>query len=235
MLKPERFVPWALLLSAATLYLSLGQGTLYGDGPGILLTVNGGDAFGSRTHYLHGPMLLGLWSLMGPFGVSLHQAGVVLSCMGAAVGVSCVYYASRMLFGGWRRPALIAGIVATCPATMFYATVVELHGPFLAFFGLVALAVANLALRPTMANAILLGAATGLAALAHASAHLLPVVALLLCPVLASWRGTQIQVRRWLVLIGAQAVVHGMLVGITLGLVQLRGSGARPSVQLPTT
>ena len=184
---PELWVPWVVLLSAMVLFLSLGQGTLSGDGPGILLELQQDRAFGNTVNYLHGPILLALSWLISP-DFSLYQAGILESSIGAALGVLCVYLASQRLLGDWRRAAWIAALVATCPGVLFHATVVELHGLFFAFFGLVALGLANMVLQPTNANAVKLGLLMGLAALAHAAAHLLPAVVLVLYPVLAHER-----------------------------------------------
>ena len=218
-------MPWLVLLSAAALYLSLGQGALYGDGPGILLELNEGRVFENTAHYLHGPLVVGTLLLLNPLGFSLYQAALVCSALGTAVGVLCVYLASRKLLGDWRPAAWIAAMVATCPGVVFYATVVELHGPFFAFCGLVALALTNLALRPTMGNAVVLGVSTAVASLAHATGHLLPVVALVLCPVLSCGRGTSVEARRWLMLTGVVCLVHLTLAVSVLGLLRLMGLG----------
>jgi len=218
-------MPWLVLLSATALYLSLGQGSLYGDGPGILLELNEGRVFQNSSHYLHGPIVVGIFWLLMPLGCSLYQAALVSSALGTAVGILCVYLASRKLLGKWQPAAWITALVATCPGIIFYATVVELHGPFFAFCGVVALAVANMALRPTMGNAVLLGVATAVASLAHATAHLLPIAALALCPVLSCGRGEKVEARRWLVLIGVVFLVHLTLSVSVLGLLRLMGLG----------
>ncbi|MHC4079296.1 MAG: hypothetical protein ACYST0_12745, partial [Planctomycetota bacterium] len=217
---PELWVPWVVLLSAMALFLSLGQGTLYGDGPGILLEVQQHRALGNTVHYLHGPILQALSWLISP-DFSLYQAGILESSIGAALGVLGVYLASQKLLGDWRRAAVIAALVATCPGVLFYATVVELHGLFFAFFGLVALGLTNMVLQPTNVNAVKLGLLMGLAALAHQTAHLLPVVVFVMCPVLAHERGTNVALRRWLVLLGIAVLVHAVFAWSAMGLLRL--------------
>ncbi len=218
-------MPWLVLLSAAVVYLSLGQGALYGDGPGILLELRDGRAFENVVHYLHGPIVLGIWLLTGPLGTTLYQAALSASALGTALGVMFVYLASHRLLGDRRSAAWSAALVATCPGILFYATVVELHGVFFTFFGLVALALANMALRPSIGRAVMLGLSTALASLAHATGHLLPAVVIMLYPVLPCVPRARITPRSWLVVAGVVLLVHVTVAVLTLGSLRLLGWG----------
>src|SRR5690606_40374572 len=86
--------------------------------------------------------------LSAPLGASLYDAGVLASALGTAVGIACAVLASRIL-GLTRGGAFaVAGLMLSVPALLFFATVVELHGVFLAFAGPALVAFAHLAPAP---------------------------------------------------------------------------------------
>ncbi len=180
-----------LLLAAACFgaYLLLARDAGYGDGPGAILEIHSGNAFRDPIHYLYMPMLLGMDRLLAWLGMSLSlfQVGYVTSALGTALGVGLLHAATRRLAAG-DDPLLVAALVACCPAVVFFATVVEYHGPFFAFSSLATYALACLVRKPGWPRAVLVGLATALAYLAHASAHLLPLF-LVLC-LLALWDRT---------------------------------------------
>lgn len=164
---------WWLGLIAAVAYFGLRQHTTYGDGSGILLHNAQSEPFPG-----YHPLCLVLLRLchlgLAPLHVSLHDAGLLLGATGAGAGVALSHAASRAL-GMSRECALrVAAQVATCPALVFFATVVELHAPFFAFAGLSFVATARAIDRPTLVSGVVLGLATGAAYLAHATAAVLP-------------------------------------------------------------
>lgn len=158
------------------LYLLLGQSTFYeADGQGIVKQL----AAGGRAHYLHFlfmPMLGAVKWLLAPLDLGAYRVACVASALGTATGVLFLHRAAAW-FGRDRRTALWIGLfVATAPAVVFFATIVEFHGVFFAFAGLAWLALAGLVARPGVGRAMLLGAATCLAACVHGTGQLLTVL-----------------------------------------------------------
>jgi len=170
-------------LAAFVVYLVLHHESGYGDGPGAILEIQAGNAFRDPIHYLYMPMVLGMSKLLGWTGMSLFQVGYVTSALGTAIGIVLLYAATRRLVSADEslgNPLLVAALVACCPAVVFFASVMEYHGPSFAFTSLATYAMACLVQRPFWQQGVLVGLATALAYLAHASAHLLPLF-LLLC------------------------------------------------------
>ena len=169
---------------ALLLYVLLGQDKLYKvDGHYLLLQSHGGDL----RHPFHPLYLLGLAALKtvtSAFGISLYRAGVLYSALGTAAAIGLMHAASRMVGMSRRAAAATAALVASAPAVVFFATVVEVHGPFLAYAGICCLAAAWLWRRADALAAVVFGACTATAALAHATGHLLPIA---LLPLLVAW------------------------------------------------
>ncbi|MCB9872380.1 MAG: hypothetical protein H6837_21175 [Planctomycetes bacterium] len=221
--RPSNWLPWGVAALCGLVYLGLGQGALYGDGVGILLELHEHHALDSRAHFLYGPIVVGLWRMMEPWGVSLYRVALAASALGTAVGVGCLLQASRALFDGWRPAVWCAVLVATCPSVLFYATVVEHHGVFFAFAGLALLAMVRLAVRPGVGRAVSFGISTALAALTHATAHLLPWVGVALFPLLVRGDSPKLPLRRVLLLAAVVACTHLAVATGTLGLLRALG------------
>lgn len=165
-----------LAILALILYLFLRQESGYGDGPRALLDIRAGETFRHLLHFLYMPMVAGLAKVLNPSGLSLFEVAGILSALGVALGVLFLHSATCVLLGSNRSALLVAALCAVCPAVVFYATVVEFHGPFFAFSSLATLAMAWMVRVPRPRSAVLLGITTGLAWFAHASGHLLAVL-----------------------------------------------------------
>jgi hypothetical protein len=200
---------------AGLCYWLLRQATFYGpDGRHVLKMIGSGLEVHDK-HYLYVPLLRAAIAGLAPWSLTRYQAGLALSVVGAAVSV---FFAQRTFarLGLARGNANLATLVfATAPALVFFATVVELHTPFLAAVGLSMWAAAVCAERPSIARAALLGAATGAATGLHATGHIL----LLAAAPLAIWR-ERLSLRRGVLLgvvAGAAHVVAFLaLVGVLL-------------------
>jgi 4-amino-4-deoxy-L-arabinose transferase-like glycosyltransferase len=128
-------------------------------------------------HPLYLPLCAALAGLLGTVGVSLFDAMTFASALGSAFWVLAAHRASAAM-GLDRREALGAAILsAAVPSVVFFATVVEVHGPFLAFAGCALWQTARARTAPNARRFFELGLTTGLAATAHATGHLLPLLA----------------------------------------------------------
>ncbi|MEM7200021.1 MAG: hypothetical protein AAF628_07135 [Planctomycetota bacterium] len=201
-----------IALGALALYLLLGQETLYKTDGHYLMWRCLGDDIRHKWHFAYLPLLWLCKTAMLPLGFSIHQAGLALSALGMALGVLGVHGAGCVLRLERGPARWVSALVATTPAVVFFGSVVEVHGPFFAMFGLASLVAAWLAVRPSLGRGALLGFATGLAYAGHASGILLPLVLLPVAAALALERGGADR-RLWAALIAA-AVAH-------VGLVQL--------------
>ncbi|MEZ5964834.1 MAG: hypothetical protein R3F56_13395 [Planctomycetota bacterium] len=178
-----------------------------------------GDA--NYSHPLFLPLMHGWHGLWSKLGWSPFQSMRLASAVGASIGALAVHRAGRVL-GLARSSALLAAALACAtPAVVFFATVVEIHGPFFAFAGLAfwAWAHAHATAASTAAASIpfaFLGATTALAAGVHTSGHallwLLPALSLGLAPP----RRPRPCWRHWLVTAAVHAAVTLAVVG-TLG------------------
>jgi hypothetical protein len=158
-------------LIALAIYTVFAQRTMYGDVTVLLMKAAAGDVL-HPNHFAYLPILVPFADALSG-SRTLHESAVLLSALGAAVGVGLVYAASRML-GLARMPAIAAtAAVATAPSLMFFATLVELHGPFFAFFGVCAVAFAWYRRSPGVWRVVMLAVTTAAAYLAHATGHLL--------------------------------------------------------------
>ncbi len=165
---------FAVFVACLLLYLALGQETFYrSDGRHALkLLLSGLPAHPNHFFYL--PALRGAHALGGAT-FSLYQCALFVSQAGCAVGVALFHRASLSLGLSRGGALLVAALVATTPGVVFFASVVELHGLFLAFAGVAAWSAARFAARPGWRTAVVFGVATGLAVGAHATGHLLPL------------------------------------------------------------
>ncbi len=164
----------AIALAALALYALLAQETLYDvDGHFYMWRSLGGD----NTHPWHFAYmaLLGLArDVAALLGGTMHQAALALDALGAAVAVLFAHLACRRLGLTRAAAAGAAALLATAPAIVFFATVVELHTVFLALCGPAFVATAAVAVRPTLGRGVWLGAACGLAYAGHATGIVLP-------------------------------------------------------------
>ena len=173
---------WWITIGALLVYLLLAQDTLYKtDGHYQLAQVSNGQYL-HPYHFLYGPILY-LWNAMaGMAGLSIYRAATILSALGMAAGVGLSHRACALLGLNRTQCATAALVIATAPATVFFATIVELHGLFFAFAGLAFVATARLVQRPGIGRGAMLGVATGLGFLAHATGTLLvPWLAAIAC------------------------------------------------------
>jgi hypothetical protein len=163
---------------ALLLYLALRQEAFYKiDGQLYLWLAMGGERSFPR-HFLYMPVLGALHALLEPLGFTWFEAGRLLSALGTAAGVGFVFLATAELGLARRHGWWATALFATAPNVVFFATVVELHGHFLAWAGLCCWLMALLAVRPSLARAALLGAGVSVAFYAHATGVLLPAVLL---------------------------------------------------------
>jgi hypothetical protein len=194
-----------IALVAFGVYLLLGQRTLYNRDAHVLLLAAHQGAWLHNHHLLFFPGLNAVSALAAPLGLGLYRAALAYSALGVAVGVAFTQAAHNCLRLGRREALLATSLVAACPAVLFFATVVEVHGPFFAFAGASFWAAARFASAPTAARGALLGALTGAAALAHATGMLLPVILLPLAWTLAP--GARPALRHGAVALAAQLTV----------------------------
>ncbi len=192
-------------------YLLLRQESFYGDAPKLLESRLRGHLLYPQ-HLLYMPLLALVQNALAPFGVGLFAAGGVLSAVGTGVGVFAGHRAFATLGCDRRQAALAAGLVAACPAVVFFATVVELHGAFVAFAGVAFAAFARVVARPGNGAAVSAGVATALATGAHATGHLLVVL------FWALGEGLGVR-RRWLVVVTCAHVVGVVALPFVLGAV----------------
>ncbi|MEM7201273.1 MAG: hypothetical protein AAF628_13460 [Planctomycetota bacterium] len=196
------------LLFVGTLvgYVLLAQDVPYGDGL-ILLAAFGGWDGPPLNHLLYLPLVEAWHELLAPLGCSVFDSMTWASGLGAALGVALLHRAAQ----GSGLPAtectLVAALVATAPAVLFYATVIEVPGVALAFTGLATWSMARSASCPGLLRGALVGVATALAASVHATGHLLPLLhaGLLMARRGATappWRGVA---KPWLLAVGVHA------------------------------
>jgi hypothetical protein len=173
------------LFAACLLYAMLRQETFYSaDGFGLLIAARKEDLMLPH-HVLYLPIL----AIARSMASSLYGAASWLSVVGAGAGVALSHAAFVRL--GWSRmsAALATCVVATAPAVVFFATVVELHGLHFGSCGATWLAIAWFARKPSAAAGLAIGVATAIGYLGHGTGLLLPIVALPFAAILAKDRG----------------------------------------------
>jgi hypothetical protein len=170
--------------AAGMLYLFLGQQTLYRVDAHALLwrSMVGQTSHQYHTFYL--PVLEVFKSLCSPLKLSLYEVAQFYSVVGTSAGLFLAHLANLRIGLSRVESAFATGLLAVCPAVLFFATIVEVHGPLFFFIGLTYLAVAEVLRVPKPSRAVWLGACLSLGFLAH------PVSALMgaLLPVLWVWR-----------------------------------------------
>ena len=181
--------------AAFLLYTLLAQRTGYGDGPGAILKIDTGAYFTHTPHWLYVPLVAATSRALACLDLSLFACGRIASAVGTAIGIALLFAAARRLTGSGRQALGIAGLTATCPAVMFFATTTEYHGPFFAFASLATYVMVRLLERPGPGNAISVGLATCLAYLVHASGHLLAVALVTMFIGMACTRRGEAQLR----------------------------------------
>lgn len=168
----------SLCFSALVLYLLLAQETYYGiDSHQLLQSAYFGETR-CPYHIAYPPLLRMSAAIAAWFGGSVHTAGTVLSAVGTSIGVACAFLAFRWLDVPRSRAWPLAAMLATCPAVVFFATTVEIHGAHFGFCGLTFLAIAAFVRRPGARQGLVLGLATSLGYLCHSTGALLPLFAL---------------------------------------------------------
>jgi hypothetical protein len=214
----------ALGVLAAVAYLLLAQQTLYGDAVRLLNDAAAG--LGHDKHFAYQPLLAAMRAASEPLGFSLFESARLLSAIGAAIGVGSIHAAFRRLRFTRFAALLATALVAATPSLVFFATVVELHGPFFAFAGLAAWTTARLIERPAASRAIALGAATALAYAAHATAGILPI------PLLLAFLAVDSRRARAVRLAALALGVHAALIVAALLALRLLGAETSAGAQL---
>ena len=198
-----------IFLASFALYVLFAQEKNYGDGNFLLGFYHEGARV-HPVHILYLPALTALRMVFEPLGMSLFEIARLFSAAGMALGVA-LCYRGMILLGSSRRQAFLAGVaIALCPAVMFFATVVELHGPFFACAGLCFYLLARFVHNPSAALAIQVGLASGLCYYAHASGIIIAGLVGTMFLGLSGpgeWRDR----RRWLQ-VGIMLVVHLLLI-----------------------
>lgn len=194
---------------------ALRQHTIYSvDAHSLLLTARDGLAV-HKYHFAYLPLLWLAGRLGALVGATVHDAGATLSAAGVAAGIAWAHVANRRLIADRTSALAATALFATAPAVVFFGTVVEVHGPFLGCCGPAFVAIAAVAVRPSLAAGALFGLATALAYAGHATGAVLPMMALPVAAVLARERGAS-----WRTIarcLPVATLVHGLLVvGIPL-------------------
>lgn len=162
-----------IALGLLALYVALAQGTFYKvDGQALIELSSNGWVHHPYHHFYLGELWL-LRSACEPLGLGIYRTACLLSALGTATGVLLIHGATRVL--GLARPTcnLTALAFGLSPGVMFYATIVEVHGPFLPFAGGAALALAWCGKTLQWRAAVVAGLSLTLAYLAHPSGALM--------------------------------------------------------------
>ena len=164
------------------LYLLSSQDAFYRNDAGRFVRMLISDSYGHPYHVLYAQFLRLVKALTSPLGLTPFAVATLCSALGTALGVALLHRAARYYLAA-RAAVLAAALCGVVPAVWFFATVVEVHGAFMAPVGLAWWAVARLERRALARRALACGAATGLAAAFHGTGQLLPLL------VLAWWLG----------------------------------------------
>lgn len=207
--------PFAVAALALLLYLALGQNLMHGfDAFYYLRDVDQGELHHPRfAFYL--PVAWVWAKALGVLDVPLYEAVRALSAFAAALGVLCTQFAARRL-GFSPRAELMTGLaVASLPAVVYTASVVEVDAVFFACSAACWLPFARVLTDNRIGAAIATGVATAVAAGFHASGHLL---ALQLAGLAMLWDWPQRRLARGAVLAGVQLAVH-LVLAIAIAMV----------------
>lgn len=171
--RPGRFDAGVAGVIAFAVLWVLRQHTFYKDDSHVyLLSILEGD----RTHPHHmlfKPAVVLAHRVLSPFSLSLYEAALALGAAATAIGIGCALAAARGMGLSRSRAWVVAALVLSVPAVLFFGTVVEVHGFYFAFAGVTFLGTAALARAPTLVRGALLGFAVAVAYMGHASAALL--------------------------------------------------------------
>jgi hypothetical protein len=195
--------PWAswrdaLLLFAAfvLLYALLGQWSWYKiDGQVTILRL-AMDGPGHPRHLLADQFMEAFLGLVHPLGLSLYEGVRLASALGIA-GAGLVLHRSCALLDMSRGRCAAAQVtLSAAPGAIFYATIVEFHGPYLLLASLAFWGVTRLGTRVqrtssigAMLGAFAVGMASGMARMQHGSGQMLPILLLPWLIVLLRARG----------------------------------------------
>ena len=176
----QRLALDALLVALIALGITraLRQEAIYGDGSG-LLSLRAQGMLEYQGHQLYMPCIALLQRLLAPLGWSLFEIESFASSLGTSLGIGFLFLAALSFGVSRSRSWLLSACVIATPAIAFYASVIEIHGVFLAPVGLSFWIAGHLATRPTsrtnLAVAAGLGTVTAVSALVHTTGHILPV------------------------------------------------------------
>ena len=199
-------------LGALLVYLLLAQQSFYHtDGIFIVKRLLAGDEL-HNNHFLYMPLLMALHWATRPLGLAAHDAALLFSALGVAAAVVLAHATCRSLGTTRARAVWVAATFACCGPVLFFATVIEFHGPFLAFAQLAFWADVRFAHRPNPTRLLFVAVAGALAFTAHTSALLLPAL-------LAPWFVAQrVAAGRSAAVGWAAAAIVGHLVAVFLTL-----------------
>lgn len=193
---------------AAAIYVLIPRSTLHGYDPYWLLPRMVAGNFDYPLHPLSLHAMHLLEQLLAPFGGDLERRLRIASGLGTGLAVSLFTHAAWLLFSDRRRAWFVGGLFACLPATVHFATVMELHAIFLpAMAAVVWFACWNLS-RPArvgMFTGAVLGAMSSFATALHSTGNLA-------VPFLAAWMCLELRRvgAQWRILVGFGAA-FGML------------------------
>ncbi|MCC6783570.1 MAG: hypothetical protein IT457_12075 [Planctomycetes bacterium] len=164
-------------LIAAAIYVIAAPRILYGP-----------DAFtfyqmaqqGGAVHWMHVlylPVLRLAVRVTEPFGIEPFRALAGASAVATGLGLALLHRGAARL-GATRAQAIaLLVLVGTTPAVAFFAVLLEVQGVFFGAVCIAWLATTAFVAAPRARHVLAIGLATGLAALVHASGHVLPIAA----------------------------------------------------------
>ena len=160
-------------------YLALGQEAFYKIDGQVTLERIARGWIGHGSHLMADAWARVFRDLVAPLGWTLYESVVAFSAASTAASLVPLHLAARSVCTR-QQAALACGLFAVAPAVVFYASVVEFHGPFLAFASLAFLAATKLGAAPTARRAFAFGVLAGLLSsfsqLAHSSGAILPAL-----------------------------------------------------------
>lgn len=215
----RRLLGDSALVALGTLLLCwlFARGVWHGlDGSQFLSDIEHGALFHDR-HVLYKPIAWLFTKALHWFGVPLFSAVVAASACCTAVGAGFVHRALLGL-GLERRDAALAAMAAVgCFSIVYFGTLIEIHGVFFAFVGIAWWTFAKFAQAPGLVRGLLVGAAGGVAAAAHATGQLLPGV-FAACAI--AWiRPARRDAGRWALWLAALAAAHFATAALVTSLV----------------